>query len=89
MKVDWGGKSEANHTSECLLSEVDWGAHDTHTSGCMLSEVDWGAYHSSFPFTLSTLTMMEIQRVLSPKTMGRTTTKKVLHPSHGVSERFF
>ena len=31
-----------------MLSEVDWGAHETHTSGCLLPEVDWEAHHSSF-----------------------------------------
>ena len=29
MEVDWGGKVEANHTSGCMLSEVDWGADDS------------------------------------------------------------
>ena len=30
MEVDWGGKIKPNHaTSECVLSEVDWGAHDS------------------------------------------------------------
>ena len=30
MEVEWGGKMMANHAmSECMLSEVDWGAdHD-------------------------------------------------------------
>ena len=44
MEVDWGEKIEAHHTSECMLSVVDWGAHETHTSGCMLSEVDRRAH---------------------------------------------
>ena len=47
MEVDWGGKIEANHTSECMLCEVDLGAHETHTCGSMLSEVDWGVHDSS------------------------------------------
>ena len=29
MEVDSGCKIEANHTSEYILSEVDWGAHDS------------------------------------------------------------
>ena len=29
MEVDWGGRIEANHTSGCMLSEVDWEAHDS------------------------------------------------------------
>ena len=29
MKIDLGGKIVANHTSRCMLSEVDWGAHDS------------------------------------------------------------
>ena len=30
MEADWGGKFKPNHiTSECMLSEVDWGAHDS------------------------------------------------------------
>ena len=35
----------------CILSEVDWGAHDSspnHVNGFLLSEVDWGACDSSF-----------------------------------------
>ena len=41
MEVDWGGKIEANHGNECMVSEVDWGAYDNHTSGYMLSQADW------------------------------------------------
>ena len=33
MQVDWGGKLMVNHTSEYMLSEVDWGAHETHPNG--------------------------------------------------------
>ena len=30
MEVDWGGKIKPNQTtSECMLTEVDWGAHDS------------------------------------------------------------
>ena len=30
MEVDWGGKFKPNHiTSECMLSDIDWGAHDS------------------------------------------------------------
>ena len=27
MEVDWADKIDSNHTSRCMLSEVDWGAH--------------------------------------------------------------
>ena len=29
MQVDWGGKLRVNHIYEYMLSEVDWGAHET------------------------------------------------------------
>ena len=29
MHVDWGGKLRVNHINECMLSEIDWGAHET------------------------------------------------------------
>ena len=33
MDVDWGGKIKPNHTtSECMLSEIDWVAHDSSFS---------------------------------------------------------
>ena len=31
-----------NHTSECTLSEVDWGTDETHKNGHSITEVDWG-----------------------------------------------
>ena len=36
-----------NHTSECMLSEVDWGAHETHPNGHSITEVDWGGHDPS------------------------------------------
>ena len=27
--LDWGGKLIVNHINECMLTEVDWGAHDS------------------------------------------------------------
>ena len=47
MEVDWGEKLTVNHTSECMLSEVDWGSHQTHQNGHSFTEVDWGGYDSS------------------------------------------
>ena len=43
MEVDWGRETKANHMSECMLSEINWGAR-----GCMLSEDDWGAHDPSY-----------------------------------------
>ena len=40
MQVDWGGKLRVNHTSECLLSDIDWGAHETHQNGHSITTVD-------------------------------------------------
>ena len=60
-----------NDASKCMLSEVDWGVHETHTSGCMLSEVDWGAHDSIFSLTWSPLTMMESQGLLHPRTFHK------------------
>ena len=47
MEVDWGGKPMVNHTSECMLSEVHWGAHETHLNGHSITEVDWGGHDPS------------------------------------------
>ena len=44
IEVDWGGKPMVNHTSECMLSEVNWGAHETHPNGQSITEVDWGGH---------------------------------------------
>ena len=35
MEVDWGRKI---HSSECMLSQVDSGAHETHTSCLFLCQ---------------------------------------------------
>ena len=40
MEVDWGGNIRVKHTSECMLFEVDWGAHETHQNGHSFTEVD-------------------------------------------------
>ena len=40
MEVDWGGNIRVKHTSECMLFEVDWGAHETHQNGHSITEVD-------------------------------------------------
>ena len=47
MKVDWGGKLRVNHISDYMVSEVDWGAHETHQNGHSITEVDWGAHDPS------------------------------------------
>ena len=44
MEVDWGGKLRVNHTSECMLSEVDLGAHETHPNGHNITDIDWGGH---------------------------------------------
>ena len=44
VKVDWGGKIRVNDTSECMLSEVDWGAHETHPNGQSINEADGGGH---------------------------------------------
>ena len=44
MEVDWGGKLMVNHSSECMLSEVDCAAHETHPNGHSITEVDWGCH---------------------------------------------
>ena len=59
-----------------MISEVDWGAHETHTSGFMLSEVDWRMSSLSW----SALTMMEIQRTSSPKDYGDNYQKESFAP---------
>ena len=41
MEVDWGGKLIVNHTHECMLSQVDWGPHQTHQNGHSITEDDW------------------------------------------------
>ena len=41
MEVDWGGKLRVNHICECMLFEVDWGAHEAHQNGHSITEVDW------------------------------------------------
>ena len=48
MEIDWGGKLIVNHTSECMLSEDDWGAHQTHQNGHSVTEGDWGGHDPSF-----------------------------------------
>ena len=30
-----------------MLSEVDWGAHETHQNGHSITRVDWGGYDPS------------------------------------------
>ena len=47
MEVDWGGKLIVNHTSECVLSEVDWGAHQTHQNRRSITVGDWGGHDPS------------------------------------------
>ena len=44
MEVDWGGKLRVNHLNECMLSEVDRGAHETHQNEHSITEVDWGGH---------------------------------------------
>ena len=39
MDVDWGGNIEANHASGCMLSEVDWVAHNS-TLSLYLEQID-------------------------------------------------
>ena len=89
MEVDWGGIIEANHTSESLLSEVDWVAHETHTSGCMLSEVDWGGHDSSFFLYLEHINYDgEPKNFFTQGIWGGLLQIKKFHPSHGVPERY-
>ena len=45
--IDWGGKLIVNHTSECMLSEVDCRAHQTHQNGHSITEGDWGGHDIS------------------------------------------
>ena len=86
MEVDWGGKIKANHKSECLLSDIDWGAHETHTSGYMLSEVDWGAHDSSFFLHLVHIDHDGEPKDFFTQELWGTTAKKLFHSSHGVPE---
>ena len=46
MEVDWG-KVRVSHISECMLSEVNWRAHETHLNGHSITEVDWGGHDRS------------------------------------------
>ena len=49
-EVDWGGKIKANHTGGCMLSEVDWGAHDSSLF-LYLEQIDHdGEPHKPSPF---------------------------------------
>ena len=47
MQVCLGGKLRVNHTSKCMLSEVDWGAHETHQNGHIITELDFGGQDPS------------------------------------------
>ena len=42
---------ESDDSSECMLSEVDWGAHETHPNGHSITEVDWGGHDPSLYLT--------------------------------------
>ena len=42
-----GEKDRVNHISECMLSEVNWRAHETHLNGHSITEVDWGGHDRS------------------------------------------
>ena len=51
IEVDWGEKLIVNHTSECMLSEVEWGAHQTHQIGHSIPEGDRGGHDPSLYLT--------------------------------------
>ena len=80
---DWG--AHETHQNEHSTTRVHWGDHDL----CLnpmdkygISEVDWGAHDSSYFLYLVHIDPDASQKISSPKSVGRTTTKDIFQPSH-------
>ena len=59
MQVDLRGKLRVNHITECMPSEVDWGADETHQNGHSITKVDWG-WHDPTLYPMDGYTLSEV-----------------------------